>query len=71
MSNEETINLELYEWEVTDLIGILQRHKERIEDELETMEDQGEAWMLRTQKRKSDNLLEKISKIHEEKTDKK
>lgn len=65
---EENINIELYDWEITDLIGILKRHKEKIQDEIEKVEDQSEAWMLRTQKRKTDNLLEKISKIHEEKT---
>ncbi len=71
MTEEETIDLKLYKWEVTDLIGILKRHQEKIENELEKSEDQGEEWMLRTQKRKTDNLLDKVSKIYEEKENKK
>ncbi len=71
MSEEKTMDLELYEWEVTDLIGTLKRHRERIKEELETIDDEGVMMMLRTQKRKTDNLLEKISEIHEEKSSKK
>ncbi|KXA90034.1 hypothetical protein AKJ62_01890 [candidate division MSBL1 archaeon SCGC-AAA259D14] len=47
---EETVKIELCKWEIGDLIGILNRHVELLQNELESTDDQSEEWMLRTQK---------------------
>lgn len=65
--DEETIELELYKREISDLLGILNRHEELLEKEVDSTDDPGEKDMLRFQQRKTENLVKKVSEIYDAK----
>lgn len=62
---EKIVKIELCKWEVGDLIGILNRHMELLQNELESTNDQSEEWMLRTQKRKTNHILKKAKQTYD------
>lgn len=65
--DEEKIKLELYESDISNLQGILERHKELLEREVKSTDDPGEKDMLRFQQRKTESLAEKVSEVYDEK----
>lgn len=65
--DEEKIKLELYKREISNLQGILERHKELLEREVKSTDDPSEKDMLRFQQRKTESLAKKISEVYDEK----
>lgn len=65
--DEKIIKLELYKREISDLLGILNRHAELLKKEVDSIDDPGEKDMLRFQQRKTENLVKKVSEIYDEK----